>query len=132
MNTPVIVLVQHLIFSLRSGSSTANALETFEKNNSDSWRKLKLSQKPELSQISISSVEYELQFIIERGLKGLPILNSLSDLNTRALSKLNTQIDQHAAKAPFLALIPLFTLQMPSLVIIFIYPLVKEMLKGFS
>lgn len=132
MKTPVIVVIQHLIFSLKSGSSITNALETFQKNHPDSWHRLQISSKPNLNQISISSVEYELQFIIERGQKGLPILNSLIDLNIRALSKLNTSIDQHTAKTPFLALIPLFTFQMPSLVIIFIYPLIKEMLQGFK
>jgi len=131
METPVIALIQHLIFSLRSGSSTARAVEVFKVNQPETWLKLQMS-KSDSKPIPISSVEYELQFILERGLKGLPVLKSLIEINKRALSKLHTQIDQHTAKTPFLALIPLFTLQMPSLIVIFIYPLITELLESFN
>jgi len=120
-----------MIFSIKSGSSTSYALETFKLDNIKMWQKLRLSTL-ELNDIPVSSIEYELKFIIERGLKGLPILNSLNEINKRALSKLHTQIDQHTAKTPFLALIPLFLLQMPSLILIFIYPLISELLESFN
>jgi hypothetical protein len=131
METPVIVLIQHMIFSIKSGSSTAHSLETFKTAHKELWLKLLLSNV-ELNQIPVSSIEYELKFIIERGLKGLPILNSLLEVNKRALLKLHSQIDLHTAKTPFLALIPLFLLQMPSLILIFIFPLINELLESFN
>jgi len=81
---------------------------------------------------SHSSLQYELKIIIERGLNSYPILKPLETLNKKALDKTILEIEAHTAKAPFLALIPLFLFQMPSLMLIFLYPIINEFLKEMN
>jgi len=107
-----------------------NALFAFQETHPALW--LKLDVHNSLNSISINSIQYELKFLIERGEQGFPILSSLIELNLKALDKLNNQIELHTAKTPFLALIPLFLLQMPSLMLIFLYPMLKELLLNFT
>jgi len=131
METPAIILIQHLVSALRSGKSSSQAIMSFKAESPQYWSKLHLS-KTNQKEIPVSSIEYELKFILERGAKGFPVLNSLNELHKRALEKLHNQIDLHTARTPFLALIPLFLLQMPSLIVIFIYPLLSELLESFT
>lgn len=127
MKNPTILLIQHLIIELKSGKSTQLALSSFKKRKASHWQKLHLSNAKQKA-VPVTSIEYELQIIINRGLKGLPILKSLEAINKKAMHKMLVSIETHAAQAPFLALIPLFLFQMPSLALIFFYPIINKFL----
>lgn len=127
MRNSTLMFIQHLITEIKSGKSTQLSLNSFKQKKSRDWQKLYLSNA-NTKKIPVTSIEYELQIIINRGLAGFPILKSLEVINKKAMNKFLVAIETHAAQAPFLALIPLFLFQMPSLALIFLYPIISKFL----
>lgn len=127
MNQPVLHFIQYLICSFKSGWSPQKAVQDYKVNYPSEWGALYLSR--ENNPPPYDSLEYELFLLLERSYKGLPITKNLEGLYKRANEKLEESIEKHARQSPFLALLPLFLFQVPSLVLIFFYPLIDSFLK---
>lgn len=108
-----------------------HAEQSFREKHPELCLKIHTNKKNQES-IPLDSIEYELQFILQQGQKGFPILNALIKTHERALQKTLLSIDEHTAKTPFLALVPLFLFQMPSLMLIFIYPIATDFFKALK
>ena len=122
MNAPLLKLTEEIIFSLRAGRSLSKTLQELQDGYVFFFNKTK-NQNKNSHDISMS---YELSLILNRGLEGLPILKSLEDFHNRLYEKIDQLIDERTKKAPFKALIPLFLFQVPSLCLVFFYPLISE------
>lgn len=126
MIQPSLHLIQFLICSIKSGSSSQKSLEQYQSDHPILWSQLHLSRS---GPIPFDSVDYELSLLLERAQRGFPITKNLEGLYVRAYERLELQIEKHVKESPFKALIPLFLFQVPSLVLIFFYPLVDSFLK---
>ena len=67
--------------------------------------------------------------ILERGLKGEPILTFLQDFQEELTHICLQELDQQVQKLPFLTLIPLFLFQVPAFFLLLLGPLVLELQK---
>ncbi len=123
MSNPTINFIQHLILSIKSGRSVLQAQNSW----SDPFISAILNRNKDLT-----NIEYELKILMEKGLAGFPILKLLESLHAKAKNQLLFEMEKHTKKTPFLALIPLFLLQVPSLILIFLYPMISSFMKELS
>lgn len=123
MSNHTINLIQHLILSIKSGTSVPQSCKTAQAS-----KLLALLEKNQ----KLTNIEYELRILLEKGHAGFPILRLLESLLDKAKAQLLFEMEKHTKKAPFLALIPLFLFQVPSLCLIFLYPLILKFLKEIS
>jgi hypothetical protein len=123
MTNPTVSFIQSLILQLKSGKSVTYVLSLPE--NTHIYNKITHEK-------SKTHIEYELLILIQSGVSGFPILKPLDRLHLKAIKQLKFDMEQHIQKSPFLALIPLFLLQVPSLILIFLYPLISNFLEELS
>lgn len=123
MSNSTLNLIQHLILSIKSGTSVLQA-----QNTCCEPQLLKLLE----SDKELTNIEYELNLLLEKGIAGFPILKLLESLHLKARTQLLFEMDSHTKKTPFLALIPLFLFQVPSLCLIFLYPMISNFMKELS
>ena len=126
MNAPLLKFTEEIVFSLRAGRSLSKSLKEFQEKHPMFFSDNKLNLKNYDNITLKQTMSYELSLILKRGLEGLPILKSLEDFHERLYEKIDQMIDERTKKAPFRALIPLFLFQVPSLCLIFFYPLINE------
>jgi len=129
MNAPILDFTERVIFSLKSGRSLPQTLKEFEERQPMFLEKNQIILKDNEQFIVSSPMTYELNLILNRGLEGLPIINSLESFHDRLYEKIDFLIEEKTKKAPFTALIPLFIFQVPSLCLVFFYPLINEFLR---
>lgn len=128
MNIPLLEFTEKIIFSLKSGRSLSSAIKEFQALHPDFFNENELNLSQDIRKIETSSMSYELVLILKRGSEGLPIVKSLESFHIRAYEKVDQMIELKSKKAPFTALIPLFLFQVPSLCLLFFYPLICEFL----
>ena len=126
MDAPLLKFTEKIIFSLKSGRSLSTTLKEFQEKQPNFFLENKLQIKNYDTENLSSTMSYELSLILKRGLEGLPILKSLEDFHMRLYERIDQLIEERTKKAPFKALIPLFLFQVPSLCLIFFYPLINE------
>lgn len=123
MKNTTIHFIQHMIMSVKSGRSIEAAKKSFPTSK---------NKKSKNKRFKRTNIEYELQLIMEKGLQGFPVLKLLENLHTKSQKQLVFEMEKHNQKTPFLALIPLFLFQVPSLVLIFLYPMISNFIKELS
>jgi hypothetical protein len=65
--------------------------------------------------------------IIERGLRGEPVLNPLLNLEVEIIQACHEELERRLLLLPLKALIPLLFLQFPALAILFLSPLLSQL-----
>lgn len=130
MKCELLSFTETLIFSIKAGRPLSGTLESLKTTDPDFFRKNKILNSEDYD--PKHTLSYELNLIIHRGLAGLPILKMLEDFHKRTLEKIDHQIEEHTKKAPFLAMIPLFIFQVPSLLLLFFYPLIDQFLSEIA
>ena len=138
---PPLNCVLQIIISLEEGLGTQAALLNYIQQNKDSFAR-EVSEWLRLREQGGMSKEYRdeihsiyrktLLSIFNMGLEGLPILNSLKNLETELLKIGQSEIDEYIRKLPIISLIPLLLLQLPALLILILYPLLNELLTGLN
>ncbi len=123
MSNPTIKFIQHLILCIKSGKSIL-----YGKNSWNDPFILNILNRNS----NLTNIEYELKILIDKGLCGFPILKLLENLHLKAKNKLLFEMEGHSKKIPFLSLIPLFLFQVPSLILIFLYPMIFNFIKELS
>ena len=66
--------------------------------------------------------------ILDRGLKGDPIMEYLKDLEKEILEVCKEEMEKHLEKLPYICLIPLMLFQFPAFLLLLIGPLVLNLL----
>ena len=130
MKCELLEVTETLIFSIKAGRPLSSTLESLKKNSSSFLCNKKIFNPEDYD--PKRTMSYELNLIISRGLSGLPILKTLEEFHERVLEKIDYLIEEHTKKAPFLAMVPLFLFQVPSLLILFFYPLINQFLLEMS
>ncbi len=69
--------------------------------------------------------------ILERGLKGEPVLSLLNELEEELKSAALEDLDRQIQKLPFISLIPLFLFQAPAFFLLLLAPLLLELTANF-
>ena len=130
-------ITSHLQYQLSAGHSVRQALlivcRSLETPIDESL--FKWAQQfpcPPPSHEGWSFLRVQLLKIIEDGLKGRPIYESLTQLELEILESLSSEIDEHIAKLPFLSLFPMLFFIGPSLFLMLIGPLLSSLLKELS
>ncbi len=123
MSNSTIRFIQHLILSIKSGKSVLYGINSWN----DPFILSILNRDSNLT-----NIEYELKILIKKGLCGFPVLKLLENLHLKAKNKLLFEMERHSKKVPFLSLIPLFLFQVPSLILIFLYPMISNFIKELS
>lgn len=70
--------------------------------------------------------------LLNRGLKGEPILEALCDLEKDLVFITNEDLEQHLQKLPFMALIPLMLFEFPAFFLLLIGPLLLNLLSALQ
>lgn len=70
--------------------------------------------------------------ILERGLKGEPILETLLNFEQELVEVCKNELEKHLEKLPFISLIPLMLFQFPAFLLLFIGPLILNLFTSLS
>ena len=70
--------------------------------------------------------------VFELGLGGHPILKRLEELEDEISKACQAEIEEHLTRLPFLSLLPLFFLQLPSFLLLMLGPFVTQLLKSLN
>jgi hypothetical protein len=89
--------------------------------------------KPTSAQKKLKSpFQNALISLLERGLLGQPILESLKILEDEVHRAAVVELDYHIGRLPFLSMIPLFLFQFPAYLILLLGPLMSSLLHEMS
>lgn len=99
-----------------------------------SWLQIRQSgENRPISPLSFQSPQRRaLVSLLERGLQGQPILESLKALEEEVLRAALSELDGHIARLPFLSMIPLFLFQFPAYLLLLLGPLMSDLLRDLG
>ncbi len=70
--------------------------------------------------------------IFDMGLEGAPILEHMKKMENELMKVGQSELDEYIRRLPLISLLPLLFLQLPALLIIVLYPMLNELLKGLA
>lgn len=131
--TPTLVLVWDVKRSLEKGQSVAMGIRTFIDRNIrhdfsqfvKKWYLHFQSEKETLNSQHLNSTRRHLLSLLEYGLQGQTILESLKSYEAELIMSCEDEIQNHVAQLPLLLLIPLMGLIFPALMMLLIWPALK-------
>jgi len=134
---PQISTLQDLIYLLESGYSLRDSLlQILESNTKDDFiLKIQIWIKQhdaglsseDFVQILTSSIDRQIFSLLERGLKGEPILKYLIQLEQEIQELVQIKRDKNLAMLPIKLLIPLTLMIFPAYLIVLLVPLLSEL-----
>jgi|GEM_PF-1589283 len=135
--SPTWIVLSRIKFKILSGHSIRTALlESSRSLNNDFERNLYLwAQKhpsPFPKMQRLTSSQQSLIFLLDEGLNGKPIYESLQALEEDVHASLLAEIQEHIDKLPFLSLIPMLFFVGPAFFLLLLGPLLASLLKGLS
>lgn len=131
--TPTLILLWDVKRALEKGYSVAFGVQAFVKRdiNHDFARFVRLwvaqfqTGKESLGTKQLTPTRRHLLSLIEYGLKGQAILESLKSYEAELMISCDDEIQSHIAKLPMILLIPLMGLIFPSLMLLMVVPALK-------
>ncbi len=137
---PLNALLQ-IQMNIKNGLSVRSAIHLYLKNQPDSafasslrqWLFCRETGKT-FTDLSLTKKPYRktLLDILERGLKGEPILGLLQDLEEELKTIALEDLEQQIQTLPFISLIPLFLFQVPAFFLLLLAPLLLELQASFN
>lgn len=129
----------HIKLKIRTGTSIRESIKEYYKENPDSefskdlslWLFYKESEQDQKIEWTHTYRKLLVE-VLERGLEGEQILDSLEALEEEVLSASYLDLDKQLQKLPFIVFIPLFLLQLPALLLLVFYPLISRLLSVFQ
>ena len=136
---PPLQAVLHLRLHLESGLSVSQSIKTYVKRfpeedfakNLGQWLFFEETDR-DYSLDSFSCYRKNLIEILKRGLRGEPILEILLEFEKEAVDICKNDLEKHLQKLPFISLFPLMVFQFPAFLLLFIGPLVLELISSLS
>lgn len=133
---PPLVLLWEVRRSLEKGQSVGSGIKNYltrEKTNEFQFQIENWWAAQSNSQIFCvkSKMSHKRQFLIEileAGLKGHGILQTLQSLEDELILSCEDEIQSHIALLPLLSLVPLMLLVFPAMMVVLIVPLMKMLL----
>ncbi len=133
---PPLKAVLEIRLEIENGLSVTESIRSFSKKNPDNFFAQELGHwlfKRETGQIWSSKffkTPYRKYFIdiLDRGLKGEPILERLQNLEKDLTIAAEEDLEKHLQKLPFLSLIPLMLFEFPAFILLLLGPLILDLL----
>lgn len=137
---PPLNAVLQIQLKIKNGFSVRSAIQIYTKDFADSdfakqlslWLFFREAGKsffpPDWSKKSYRKIFLE---ILDRGLKGEPVLCILQELEEELKRACLQDLEQQIQKLPFVCLIPLFLFQVPAFFLLLLAPLLLELKAGF-
>jgi hypothetical protein len=133
--------IREIRWQMENGNSVRESIKAFTgqvhnefADELRSW--LQLRQSGETSHMSSTAFQSPqrraLISLLDRGLQGQPILESLKALEEEVLRAAMSELDGHIARLPFLSMIPLFLFQFPAYLLLLLGPLLSDLLKNLG
>lgn len=138
---PPLDLVLWIKYDLEKGLSVKFSLQNYIKKADGqfqvvlmTWLSLYEQGKPTdiVKNAQSSQIRRSLIEVLERGLKGEPILKTLELLEQEIIMACEAEIDEKVQKLPFLLLIPLLLFQLPAFLLLLFGPLLSMLLSSFG
>ncbi len=131
--TPSLILLWDVKRALENGRSVAAGIKNYlERPKLDPFRhQIEIwwaAQNNSRILYDKSLLNYKRQFlleILEAGLKGHSILQTLQSLENELILSCEDEIQNHISKLPLLALVPLMFLIFPAMMLVLVIPLLK-------
>jgi hypothetical protein len=126
--------------SLEMGNSPKLGIQNYIKTEKDDWQPevlrwlTRLQQGHSTDQIRFQQknlLRQQILLILERGLRGEPILTMIQELEEEAQFQIELEFQRKMDSLPFLMLIPLTLLFFPACAILLIGPLFMGFLRAF-
>ena len=137
---PALKLVWEVKKSVEKGESVRGGIKTYIQLCRDPWKSTvchwysKLEQgEPTQDLVSSQKSIYRRQIllILERGLKGEAILGILGQIEKETLEKVENDIEEFSARAPYLLLAPLCLFLFPACLILMLGPFLIQLMQAF-
>lgn len=131
--TPTLILLWDVRRALEKGLSVTNGIQFYIKRHKKddlsrfvcAWMSNFQTNKETLSTLHLSPSRRYLLALLEHGLKGQAILESLKSYETELIISCEEEIQSHIAKLPLILMIPLMGFIFPSIMILLIWPALK-------
>jgi len=131
--TPTLILLWDVKRALEKGHSVSNGIQFFLKREIShpfcffvrNWFTQLQTGRVELDVQKLNSTRRHLLALLEHGLKGQSILESLKSYELELIMSCEDEIQSHVAKLPLLLLIPLMGLIFPALMMLLVVPALK-------
>ena len=133
---PTLILVLELRRGIEAGDTVKAVLTNYLKNQKCEFRQailrwytaLQNRSEIRLDPLLQSPARKTLLLIIERGLKGEPILKTLEQLEFEIRESCYAELEEIVAKMPFKVLVPLLLLIFPSVMYLMLAPILSALL----
>lgn len=138
---PPLELVLKVKYDLDKGFSVRYSILNYINQNSDDFRAyvvrwLSLFDQGKSTDSLKDKIQSNLRKsvldVLEKGLKGEPILKTLELLEQEIILSCEAEIDEKLQKLPFLLLIPLLLFQLPAFLLLLFGPLMGKLLSSFG
>ena len=132
---PTLEAIRHIRWQLMTGQSVRLAVSSYlQEANHELARQLRylLARQAQMTlspsdKVFAKPVHRSLWELIERGLQGQPIADSLACLEEEVESMALRDLEGHVATLPLKALIPLLGLQFPAFIILLLGPIFRDL-----
>jgi len=133
---PPLKAVLEIRLQLENGISVSQAIRTYSQRNIKEpfakslglWLFSKETGKKEEEEIFNNFYRRRLLNLLNSGLRGEPILESLCELEKDLIFASHEDLEQYLQKLPFLSLMPLMLLELPAFFLLLLGPLILNLL----
>ena len=138
---PTLKVILYVKRGLKNGESLEKSLKSYFREPADEfsvviyqWIILKKQglKTSELIFEQKSIYRQQVLQLFEQAWQGIPIFETLLNLEEEVLQAINEEIDQHILELPFKSLIPLLLFQFPAYGLLLIGPILNEFIQGLS
>jgi len=132
---PSLQAILNLRLYIESGQSVSQAIKTYIKQFPEDFFAQQIAQwlffeetgRP-FNYEDLLPYRKNLIETLKRGLDGEPILETLNDLEREAVVLCKNDLEKHLQKLPFIFFIPLLIFQFPAFILLFLGPLVFDLI----
>lgn len=138
--SPTLTLLLDVRAALENGTSVRTGINHFLKRSRDPFAKtvsiwlLKQDQGQEQGALisTLHPCRRALLVILEKGLRGTPILNHLIDLEIEVVRSCENEMDEQVQKLPIKLMIPVLFFMFPAYLILLLGPVLLKILRELN
>ncbi len=129
--SPSLLLLLDVRAALENGTSVRTGVLHFLKNHHESFAEsvstwlLKLDQGQETQSllVKLHPCRRTLLILLEKGIKGVPILNQIAELEAEIVRSCEAELEEQIQKLPIKLMIPVLFLMFPAYLILLLGPI---------
>lgn len=140
LTPPILTALNDICWRIQAGTSVRDAIERYLATHSDSFslyiRRWWVAREQSLGGFPHDSNQnaYHLAVLelLDRGLIGQPILDSLFELRTEVRQLCTHRLELHIQNLPIKLLIPLLGLQFPAFLLVLLGPILRRLIQDLG